>query len=456
MDYKEKYEMALEGIQEILSSGEDSIKMSRLQLRLQGIFPELKVSEDEKIRKWIIRTLKLLNNSSIQIDGAYEMMLPAIAWLEKQCNNINCIYDKELSELLHIVICRYVNDPDISYIERENVSKKIFPYVELLEKQGEQKFMPQEYADAFDEFMSHIPEKEPEFSESCYNYDDMVSAIQFGIKWQQQHDSIVKVKPKYEPKFHKGDWVIGRATENEPRQIAEITEDGYKSTYGGWYGFSFEEDMHLWTIKDAKDGDVLFQDLMGGKTFIYNGVNPDMAILYSFIISNDGEDVLPYHIGKPNTGIGNIEENKNIIHPATKEQRDLLFQKMHKAGYEWDAEKKELKKIEQKSAWSEEDENLFRCAMDAVEQESKVRTDGCLDEEVGKMVTDWLKFLKSRVQPQPKQEWGDEDETYSDHVITAIKSYYTDDLGEENPWREKLLRWLKSLRPQSTWKLSEK
>ena len=82
---------------------------------------------------------------------------------------------------------------------------------------------------------------------------------------------------------------------------------------------------------------------MGGKTFIYNGVNPDMAILYSFIISNDGEDVLPYHIGKPNTGIGYIEENKNIIYPATKEQRDLLFQKMKEAGYKWDFMKKELK-----------------------------------------------------------------------------------------------------------------
>ena len=56
-----------------------------------------------------------------------------------ESNNINCIYDKELSELLHVVICRYVNDQNISYIERENVSKKIFPYVELLEKQGEKK-----------------------------------------------------------------------------------------------------------------------------------------------------------------------------------------------------------------------------------------------------------------------------------------------------------------------------
>ena len=32
------------------------------------------------------------------------------------------------------------------------------------------------------------------------------------------------------------------------------------------------------------------------------------------------------------------------ISPATKEQRDLLFQKIKEAGYEWDSEKKELKK----------------------------------------------------------------------------------------------------------------
>ena len=34
------------------------------------------------------------------------------------------------------------------------------------------------------------------------------------------------------------------------------------------------------------------------------------------------------------------------IHPATKEQRDLLFAKMQEAGYEWDDGKKELKKIQ--------------------------------------------------------------------------------------------------------------
>lgn len=38
--------------------------------------------------------------------------------------------------------------------------------------------------------------------------------------------------------------------------------------------------------------------------------------------------------------------NNGEIHPASKEQRDQLEKAMFDAGYEWDAEKKELKKIE--------------------------------------------------------------------------------------------------------------
>lgn len=81
-DYKEKYEMALETVQEILDSGADSIKMSRLKLRLQSVFSELKES-DEKIKEALIALVKcneksgytLLNNVSTS---------SMINWLEKQ------------------------------------------------------------------------------------------------------------------------------------------------------------------------------------------------------------------------------------------------------------------------------------------------------------------------------------------------------------------------------------
>ena len=44
-----------------------------------------------------------------------------------------------MSELLHKVICKFINDPSIPYSDREKVSMKVLPYVELLEKQGKQK-----------------------------------------------------------------------------------------------------------------------------------------------------------------------------------------------------------------------------------------------------------------------------------------------------------------------------
>ena len=153
---------------------------------------------------------------------------------------------------------------------------------------------------------------------------------------------------KFKPKFNVGDWVVNKF--GDSWHIDSFDKKNYQVSDGkgnyNYFPILKQDEMHLWSIEDAKEGDVLFLDLMGGKTFIYNGINPNMAILYSFIINNDGEDVLPYHIGKPNVGIGNIEETKNIIRPATKEQRDTLFAKMEESGYEWDAVKKQLKEIE--------------------------------------------------------------------------------------------------------------
>lgn len=78
MSYKNKYKKALETIQEILDSGSDSIKMSRLKLRLQSVFSELKESEDERIRR---RIYNYINSTLDDCDSEKEKWL---AWLEKQ------------------------------------------------------------------------------------------------------------------------------------------------------------------------------------------------------------------------------------------------------------------------------------------------------------------------------------------------------------------------------------
>jgi hypothetical protein len=286
-NYEKKYKEALEKARQLCDYPTTKPFISDLQ----DIFPELKESEksgDEKIIMWLIRLISTAGYRVLDSDSMPCSRIELINWLKKQGEQ------KSIDNLT------------------------------------QQEAMDIAVAKCFDKQKSDNNDELKDYSSIDPNF--------------------FKTTDKAEPKFKVGDWCI----DNEDGTIFQIVKvlDNtytYKTNEGKEYfctHYSLENGARLWSIKDAKAGDVLFQDLMGGKTFIYNGINPYMAVLYSFIISNDGEDVLPYHIGKPNTGIGNIEENKNIIHPATKEQRDLLFKKIKEAGYEWDAEKKELKKIE--------------------------------------------------------------------------------------------------------------
>ena len=315
------------------------------------------------------------------------------------------------------------------------------------------------------------------------DYDDMIrGAIIDHLKdnnltewadWLEKQGGQKSVD-KVEPKFHEGEWVIGRATENEPRQIAEITEEGYKTTYGGWIGFSFEEDIRLWTIQDAKDGDVLTD---GDMFVIFKSNNHDpmtqhgcMFVYCSMMKNNSGWHEFWYESG----GL-----NPTYYLPATKEQRDLLFQKMREAGYEWDAEKKELKKIEdeigipfgargselqesicyipkgfyakidddkvvikkgENPAWSEEDERIYRGIHNLI-----YSTPYC---DSRKELSDWLKSLKDRV--QLKKEWSEEDKNAIKVLKNIIKkSEIIDSIIYTDSLKEKLYNWLESLMPQN-------
>ena len=102
---------------------------------IEELISELAESEDEKIRKEIII---YLNNV---LPSCSEQLRKYITYLEKQGEqkSIECIKDEALSKLLNKVICHFINNPDIPYSERDEVSFWLIPYVEKLEKQGEQK-----------------------------------------------------------------------------------------------------------------------------------------------------------------------------------------------------------------------------------------------------------------------------------------------------------------------------
>ena len=91
-----------------------------------------------------------------------------------------------------------------------------------------------------------------------------------------------------------------------------------------------------WTIQDAKDGDVIFYT--DGWTCIFKCIHGIWYSSYCFITS-DGEFHTGYETHSVDSTInGNAQR-------ATKEQRNLLFQKMKEAGYKWNPQTKTLMKL---------------------------------------------------------------------------------------------------------------
>ena len=148
-----------------------------------------------------------------------------------------------------------------------------------------------------------------------------------------------KTVDNVEPKFKVGDWI----TDGYCKCQITFIDSSY------WYSEtcvlgdveSIDKNYHLWTIVDAKEGDVLWHsDSASNGIFIFKEIRHDGKVLcYCDYDSEDHFCNGEYHTC--------CWSNDKYIKPATKEQRDHLFEKIHEAGYEWDADKKELKKIEE-------------------------------------------------------------------------------------------------------------
>lgn len=143
-----------------------------------------------------------------------------------------------------------------------------------------------------------------------------------------------KPADKVKPKFKIGDYLVNDYCKGK---VIAFTDDAYLLDTEQGIPFSYEHNAHLWTIQDAKDGDVLACE--NGWTCIFRCLNDNLFSSHCFM---DSEGWFCEYGGQGHT------LDKRIcgeIHPATKKQRNLFFQKMNEAGYEWDAENKELKKI---------------------------------------------------------------------------------------------------------------
>lgn len=312
-------------------------------------------------------------------------------------------YEMNEDERIRKAIIDILNEivVELNYKEFLNISYNIKDMVAWLKKQGEHK-SAKNIVESWKDMRLEVYQQasgnrhEPNYSDDTtkmFSLNDIDEIIE---KMSEQ-----KSADKVEPKFHEGEWIIHQGTENI-YQVVAIIDNQYQLKYGDNYTVQKCDDVdrcaRLWDItKDAKDCDVL---ACGNK------VND-----CPFIFHNLTEALNPRSYGGINT-LGNFQANdengghwchSNIVRPATKEQRDFLFKKMKDAVWVFDFGKKKLKKIEQKSAWSEEDEVIYAELIKFFEAMLNCLATEERHNENRKWLN-WLKSLKERIGWKPSEE----------------------------------------------------
>lgn len=129
-----------------------------------------------------------------------------------------------------------------------------------------------------------------------------------------------------------------------------------------------------------------------------------------------------------------------------------LFQKMKEAGYEWDVEYKQLKKIEQDPICSEGNLPEFESYLCLMFQ--KFRTKGmCTNGEI----IDYVKEHSQKLKDALCHHWSEEDNDCLNAAINNLE-YLKDNYTYHEMGLEPAINWLESLKdriqPQPQWKPS--
>lgn len=410
---------------------------------VKKMLPELRENEDEKIRKNIINYLSLYK------DSIGEEFKSWIAWLEAQVKKkpVNTDYISGIrKELLSIED----NAENINGLT-ENQWVSIRAAHRLLGECIDKEQNPVNKVES----KFKIEEKKWYVCTQTYVLRGKIVVIK-GQTYQAEKDNVIKGED--------GCLFIDR-------------HDGKASDY-----------FRSWTIDDAKNGNVLCygNEISLYKHDIKNCTKQETTFGgFVYYCCYDGKRFVVDSL------YSLTEQDKMDIHPATKEQRDQLEKAMADAGYRWNADEKKLEKIEQKTAedrymegylngvndasktlksagWSEEDESRRLSTIEDLENVYEDTYNRHFSEFTSmdnrnailkgiKENIDWLKSLKYRVQPQPKQEWNKHDETLLNCCLGAINT--TDYFDKDN--KDEMDNWLISLKervqpqPKQEWSEEE-
>ena len=383
-------------------------------------------SEEERIRKSLIRLVHLYGGEFGMID-ANTSVEKALTWLEKQA-------DVNLKEYVFRPLAGCdINTAAIQAVEQQKLGKKIIlafngAYIPIEEKTAD---------DIVNEYYSWLEKQGNPNTEYWKGYKDGKKAI------LDKYSETCKV---VEPKFKVGDWVvwdnkischIDNIYQGKESLMYTITDVHNMTRSYSVKGF--DNNAHLWTIQDAKDGDVLTDD--------YG--------IYIFDRFDEYDERCFLCMGAYQYSQKMFENEHMLcsieVHPATKEQRELLFKKMHEAGYMWDSKSKQLlslkaepSNIQTPTRWSEEDKLHIRELESLVKQVWAIAEHENDKDNMRKM-SDLSFFLKT-LRPQLKQEWSEEDEIKIKSIIAFLKSPSLCAMDGNKGIIDENIKYLKSLK----------
>lgn len=325
----------------------------------ENMFPTYTSTEDDVRRRSTIQVLEYARSLDAYNQFGKADIDKNIAWLEKQGGKKETLCDKcrkeqpshscqDITALGRCAIeklgrCAIENQEEPQVYEIED--GKVITYSETDGyKVIEPKFKVGDKI-KFAKESKYLAREIINIKNGAYYFDELVYLpFSYQDEWELVEQ---KSADKVEPKFKVGDFIKHNKA-NIICRVVSVNSGSYYvnniDTNGGIELFNAEKNFHLWSIADAKDGDVLAAESDVIAPEISEFKSSTFVAIYK---EQNGEDFSSHcYIGLDgkfyNGQNGHISEN---VHPATKEQRDLLFQKMHEAGYEWDDENKELKHI---------------------------------------------------------------------------------------------------------------
>lgn len=119
-------------------------------------------------------------------------------------------------------------------------------------------------------------------------------------------------------KFNEGDWVV---TDGITYRIEDVLEDGYNNSKQGFISKEREDNMRLWTINDAKPGDILIEDEYIVMFKNIDMDNPEIYFWTSYSLNRITDKFYKDDMSR---------YNYSKFKPATEEQSHILLNRIEK------------------------------------------------------------------------------------------------------------------------------